>query len=359
MNEIASPDEILASLRTANSTRGEAQAFIHVAGYSFKLGFDKIKWLLEGERWRECGFDTIEAFADSIQFGKAMKAASKETKELAVLFKEADKEKPLSNYRVAKTLNVGEATVRRATASNDAPARKRGSKAKGADSGAASNDAPPALPSGERAGSYVASKAESKDAKRRKRDEREQKVADRILALPAAKYGVIYADPEWRFEFWSDDGKNNSSADNHYTTSTLDVIKSRDVASIAAEDCALFLWATAPMLPQALEVMEAWGFSYATSFVWVKDRPGTGYWARNQHELLLLGLRGKLPAPAPGDQCGSAIMAPVGAHSTKPTLVYDLIESYFPFLPKIELNAREQRDGWTAWGLETPSSAAE
>ena len=64
----------------------------------------------------------------------------------------------------------------------------------------------------------------------------------------------------------------------------------------------LFLWATAPMLPQALEVMAAWGFKYKSHMVWVKDRTGTGYWFRNAHELLLVGTKGRIPAPAPGMQ---------------------------------------------------------
>ena len=72
------------------------------------------------------------------------------------------------------------------------------------------------------------------------------------------------------------------------------------------------------MLPQALAVMEAWGFEYRTQIIWVKDRIGTGYWFRNKHELLLIGVRGDIPGPAPGSQWPSVIEAPVGFHSAKP-----------------------------------------
>jgi hypothetical protein len=82
----------------------------------------------------------------------------------------------------------------------------------------------------------------------------------------------------------------------------------------------LFLWATVPMLPHALEVMAASGFSYKSSFVWVKPRAGTGYWNRNQHELLLVGTKGNVPAPAAGTQWSSVIEAPTGRHSEKPIL---------------------------------------
>jgi hypothetical protein len=83
------------------------------------------------------------------------------------------------------------------------------------------------------------------------------------------------------------------------------------------------------MLPQALYVMEAWGFEFKSSFVWVKPRVGTGYWNRNRHELLLLGTRGKVPCPAPGMQWDSVIEAASGRqHSEKPEAAYELIELF-------------------------------
>jgi N6-adenosine-specific RNA methylase IME4 len=137
----------------------------------------------------------------------------------------------------------------------------------------------------------------------------------------------------------------------------LETIKKRDVPSIAADDCVLALWSTSPMLPQALEVMEAWGFEYRSHCVWLKDRTGTGYWFRNTHELLLIGVKGDVPAPAPGTQWESAFEADAGAHSEKPKEVYGLLSRYFPTLPKIELNARPNPDrpaGWDVWGAEAP-----
>ena len=207
---------------------------------------------------------------------------------------------------------------------------------------------------GERAARLITNKAETYDSRKAKRDERERELCDKILALPDEKYGVIYADPEWKFEFWSEDGAAWSSPDNHYQTSPLDVIKARPVEKIAADDCSLWLWATVPMMPQALEVMAAWGFTYKSQFVWIKDKPGNGYWNRNQHEVLLVGTRGNVPAPIQGPKSSSVINAPVGEHSEKPTAIYELIEEYFPTLPKIELNARIKRNGWSAWGHEAP-----
>lgn len=193
--------------------------------------------------------------------------------------------------------------------------------------------------------------------KKERRAQRETILAEKIKALPDRRYGVIVADPEWRFEPYSRETGMDRAADNHYSTSDLDVIKARPVQAIAAADCVLFLWATAPMLPQALEVMAAWGFAYKTNAVWHKQRAGegrgTGYWFLGEHELLLVGVRGEVVAPAMGTQFRSVIEAPVGAHSEKPVAALEIIESYFPNLPKIELNRRgPARDGWDAWGAE-------
>jgi N6-adenosine-specific RNA methylase IME4 len=458
--------------------------------------------------------------------------------------------------------------------------------------------------------------------KKKTRAEHEEALAHQIRALPTKKFGVILSDPAWKFIPFDDESGNERSASNHYATSRLDEIKSRDVESISADDCVLFMWATVPMLPQALEVMEHWGFcvgvgtrvltadlrwvaaetlregdallgfdenpsskgarrhyrwaqvtgngvrklpcykivlddgrelissdghpwlisastglaglrgaigsgmqwcktkdikrtledprrhspvwlpqlapvqtfddSYASGFLagafdgegslrggrrtaaasiafaqrnnvmlekveallsekafqhtryayarsptctlhllggklealrflmqtrpprlianwhkrapdwsvwntpkaqivkvdfigerdcatlststqtyiaegfgahntyrshfcWLKDQVGTGYWSRNVHELLLVGVRGRPPAPAPGTQYESAWDAPVGEHSEKPEFAYELIESYFPNLPRIELDARPpRRADWDVWGAEAP-----
>jgi N6-adenosine-specific RNA methylase IME4 len=188
--------------------------------------------------------------------------------------------------------------------------------------------------------------------KRKNRAEKEAKLSRKITALPDKRYGVILADPEWQFEFYAESGKDIGSPDNHYPTSSIDEIKARDVPSVAANDCILFLWATAPLLPQQIEVMQAWDFEYKTHLIWVKDKAGIGFWFRNKHEILLVGTKGKVPAPAPGDNWQSVIEAPRRAHSQKPEIIYALIEAYFPSLPKLEMNARQNREGWDAWGNE-------
>lgn len=195
--------------------------------------------------------------------------------------------------------------------------------------------------------------------KSERRAEREAVLGAKQAALPIKRYGVIVADPEWQFEPWSRKTGMDRAADNHYPTSCTEVIAARDVPSISAKDSVLFLWATAPMLPHALAVMEAWGFEYRSHQIWKKDRIGTGYWFRNLHELLLVGVKGEIPAPAPGQNYPSVIDAPRAEHSAKPARFLEMIEGLYPSLPKIELNRRgPARAGWDAWGNEAETEAA-
>lgn len=222
---------------------------------------------------------------------------------------------------------------------------------------------------------YSLLKAEADDARIRAKEKRkadrkakEERLGRRIaesnaaLDAPARRYGVIYADPEWDWQTWSEAGLDRSPQQ-HYPTSSTDAIAARPIGNLAAPDCVLFLWATAPRLPDALRVMAAWGFTYKTHAVWRKTCGGeddarlslsTGYWFRNAHELLLIGTRGNPPCPAMGEQFPSVIDALLGEHSEKPERFAELIEAYFPTIPKIELNARRARPGWDLWGAEAP-----
>lgn len=205
------------------------------------------------------------------------------------------------------------------------------------------------------AGEKVSAKTE---LKKQTRATKERTLGGLQLALPDKKYGVILADPEWRFEPWSLETGMSRAPD--YPTSCTEVIAARDVPSIAADDSVLFLCATAPMLPHALLVMAAWGFNYVSNYVLEKDRIITGYWNRNKHEHLLIGTRGKIMCPAPGTQWDSIIPVPVGVHSDKGSSIQEMIEQYFPTLPKTELNRRgPARPGWDAWGNEAAPAASD
>ena len=147
------------------------------------------------------------------------------------------------------------------------------------------------------------------------------------------------------------------AVEEHYPTLALDEICTLPVP--AANDCILFLWATIPLLDDAFTVLSAWGFKYRSAIVWKKDKTGIGYWVRSQLEILLIGTRGNIPSPAPGDQLPAIIEAPRGRHSEKPEIFAEHIERLFPNVPKLEMFARRARPGWDVWGNEAPHAEAE
>jgi N6-adenosine-specific RNA methylase IME4 len=176
-----------------------------------------------------------------------------------------------------------------------------------------------------------------------------------MLEFPTGSYRVIYCDPPWTFQTYSNKGKGRS-AEQHYNCMSLDDIKALPVGDLAAKECALFLWTTFPHLMQAREVIDAWGFTYKTGAAWVKRTRngkklamGCGYWWRGNPELLLLATRGKIGPKKRGAGGIALIEAPRREHSRKPDEAYECIERMVAG-PYIELFARQKRDGWDQWG---------
>jgi N6-adenosine-specific RNA methylase IME4 len=171
------------------------------------------------------------------------------------------------------------------------------------------------------------------------------------------KYGVIYADPPWPFRNWSAKGTGRNAI-SHYDCLNLPALASLPIADLAADNCVLFLWATDPLLPRAIELMEAWGFEYKTvAFYWVKlntaaKHPadyftGLGYWTRANPEQCLLGTRGKPPRRAKNVK--RLIVEKRREHSRKPECARERIERLVAG-PYLELFARETKQGWDTWG---------
>lgn len=227
----------------------------------------------------------------------------------------------------------------------------------------------------------IAQKAETGKAnvvrtviKQASRNAKEQALGQKQAALPDKKYGVILMDPEWQFQVWSRATGLDRSADNHYPTSDMRMLLMREIGKITAKDCMCAMWVTD--LTNGVRLMESYGFQVKSRFIWVKDiiegprnaegkrtyvevgPAGTGYWARDRAEILLIGTRGDFPAPAPGTQGESVWFAARGEHSEKPENAYLWIEKHWPSLPKIELNARAARAGWDRWGNEAPPALA-
>lgn len=172
-------------------------------------------------------------------------------------------------------------------------------------------------------------------------------------------------DPPWQER---GGGKSKRGADRHYPLlgkkEIFDVVR-KSGKWRPAKSCHLWMWATSNFLKDALWLMEVFGFRYVTSAVWVKMNSDKSYGAdfeeylqislgqymRHAHEWLLLGTRGPAMVPPPGDRCPSVIFAPRTKHSKKPQEAYDLIERTSPG-PRLEMFAREPRDGFVVWGNE-------
>jgi N6-adenosine-specific RNA methylase IME4 len=170
-------------------------------------------------------------------------------------------------------------------------------------------------------------------------------------------YGVIYTDPPWRFEPFSRESGMDRAADNHYPTLDADALAALELP--AADDCVLFCWSTIAMLPAAMTFLRHHGFVYRSAYGWLKPGPGTGYWSQaDQLELLLVGVRGEVPAPAPGTQPPQVLTIPRGKHSAKPDEFAAMIERMFSNVAKLEMFARKLRPGWDVRGNEVEANVA-
>ena len=182
-------------------------------------------------------------------------------------------------------------------------------------------------------------------------------------------YGAILADPPWRFATWSKATTVGRTSSPHYTTMTLDNICAMPIP--AADDSVLFMWATWPMLKEAFQVIDAWGFVYKTcAFDWMKanvstlnlfDDPvdanmGMGYWTRANSEPCLLATRGKPKRLDAGVRMG--IIEAKREHSRKPDCVHARIERLVAG-PYLEMFARSKRPSWDVWGNETTKFRAQ
>jgi len=165
------------------------------------------------------------------------------------------------------------------------------------------------------------------------------------------KYQVIYADPPWQYRNKKTGGSMCSGAAQKYPTLSTKELCSIPVGDIADKNAALFLWATVPMLPDALEVMNAWRFKYKGLIVWRKIMSlGLGFWFRGQVELLLFGVRGRVRAFR--SQRPNFLQVKVGRHSEKPEEFRKLIEEVTPNMaPRLELFATKTVPGWECWGF--------
>jgi len=231
-------------------------------------------------------------------------------------------------------------------------------------------------------GEKVSAKAE---LKKDNRESREKVLGAIQNALPDGKCGIVYVDIPRRFNVHSRETGLDRAPENHYPTMTFEEHLAFPIDDIAAQDCILIFWSTAASLIDDIEIMAEWGFvtlrpritngklvrdevgklvdppkgrgRYCSMQVWDKVRMGLGYWFRDRHEFILVGVRGNVVPPAQGTQDQSLFSEEKGEHSAKPDRVAEMIERLWPTIPKIELYRRgAPRPGWKAWGNQVIES---
>lgn len=191
-----------------------------------------------------------------------------------------------------------------------------------------------------------------------------------MISLPDKKYHIIYADPPWQYTDKKKEGRTKCGAENHYPCMSTVELCSLPIKKIAEDNAVLFLWATFPMIWDALPVILNWGFRYKTlGFSWIKTNKdgtpwfGVGAYAKSNCEVCLMATRGKVGRLIKGvesdpkdilrvqtNHVSSVIMSPRSEHSRKPVEVRDRIVELFGDISRIELFARQQTPGWDVWG---------
>ena len=165
-------------------------------------------------------------------------------------------------------------------------------------------------------------------------------------------FRVIYADPAWSYND-KKRGHLTGGADDHYGTMNIKEIKNLPIEKISEKNSVLFLWATSPLLPEALDVISSWGYKYKTSFVWDKVKHNMGHYNSVRHEFLLLATKGSC---TPDNNILFDSVQTIERnynHSEKPIEFMNIIDELYTYGNKIELFSRKiKKDNWFGWGNE-------
>jgi len=174
------------------------------------------------------------------------------------------------------------------------------------------------------------------------------------------RYNIIYADPPWTYKDKALAG--NRGACCKYNLMTINEIINLPINKISDKDCILFMWATFPNIQKALNVIKAWGFEYKTAgFIWCKKNKksdnwfwGMGSFTRANAEVCLIAVKKGTKAKdiIKSHSVHQIIVSPIEEHSKKPAIVRNRITELCGDLPRIELFARQQVEGWDCWGNE-------
>lgn len=168
--------------------------------------------------------------------------------------------------------------------------------------------------------------------------------------MPTDRYRIIYADPPWSYgnvmpiEYVTEQA-------HHYSLMKLDELLTIPIEDIVENDAVLFLWATSPILEEAFDLINGWGFDYKASFIWDKIKHNMGHYNSVRHEFLLIATKGSC-LPDNAQLFDSVISIERGRHSEKPEYFREIIDTLYSNGKRIELFSREKIEGWDSWGSE-------
>jgi N6-adenosine-specific RNA methylase IME4 len=314
---------------------GELQEGLHIAGYAFERSMHRLRTLLSGGGWKECGFAEVKDFLNSLQLDEFRRNAE-ERKQIAKLIKELQPE--TSNRQIADAMGVSDVQIGRDLRHNVANQSENSNET---NAGAQHDVAPTS-------GASSARSALMKDERKEQRAERAATAASAgATATPDGKYRILYSDPPW--SYGNTQPEYHTEQRDHYPVMPLEDICTLPVKDWADDNAVLFLWVTSPILEDAFKVIAAWGFEYKSSFVWDKIKHNMGHYNSVRHELLLICTRGSCQ-PDHQQLFDSVQTIERGKHSVKPLEFYVIIETLYTHGRRLEIFARQSRDGWDQYG---------
>ena len=339
-------DEVRANREIANANQayGALTEGLYITAFTFERAMSGVIGLLKGGGWRLCGagFDDVNAFVRSLKLDQ-FKVVADQRQQFAKLVKECEPE--VSNRAIASALGVDEGTIRKAGAEKSAP---DGQKAKQNGNAGAENSAPSA-----KDGRRDAARIDRRIVTIASRDAKASPVP-----APEGKYDTIVVDLPWPMEKIDRDVRPNQAGFDYPTMSEDELLAfGQTVATIAADDCHLFLWTTAKFLPMALRLIEAWDFRYVLPMVW---RKAGGFQPvglpQYNAEFVIYARRGS-PVFIDTKAFPICFEGARREHSRKPDEFYDMIRRATDG-KRIDMFSREVRDGFDQYGDETSRFAS-
>ena len=341
---IKSDGTIISGHRRFEAARLAGLEVVPIGIAAFENELDELEAIIEFNRQREKTFVQKMKEAEALEGIEKQRAKDRQGERTDIVEMFPQSESGKTRDKVAQQTGIGSGKTYEV-------AKKIWNKAKDGDD--AAKEVVDRIEKGELTIHGAKKELEKEQKVEQKRQERDVKNAEIMKIIESgalehvSEFEIVLADPPWRYDFSETECRE---IENKYPTATIEDICSH--APKTTPNSILFLWATAPKLREAMQVIDSWGFTYRTHAIWDKCKIGMGYWFRGQHELLIVATKGNASPPIAENRVSSIFKESRGEHSKKPDCVYEWIESAFVSYKKLEMYARSNRPGWKSWGAE-------